>query len=185
MFEYCLSFMIAHERGFLKHQANQKTKDWTLMKSVTPSKYRLVSEIKITILGLGSIGGVVSSLFKSMGCKNITGYSKSEKDPSYLDSIGVGAFSTDLVTVLTDTDYIICILPDTPSTRGLLNYEKLSACKGRSTVLINLGRGSLIKEAELIRSLDDGLLSLAVLDVFEVEPLPVESKLWTHEKVRF
>lgn len=185
MFEYCLSSMIAHERGFLKHQANQKTKDWTLMKSVTPSRYRLVSELKITILGVGSIGGVVSSLFRSMGCKNIIGYSKSEKDRSYLDSIGVGAFSTDLVSVLTDTDYIICILPDTPSTRGLLNYEKLSACKGRSTVLINLGRGSLIKEAELIRSLDDGLLSLAVLDVFEVEPLPVESKLWTHEKVRF
>ena len=184
MFEYCLAFIIGHERGFHNHLLHQESKDWTLMRSVTPPKYRLISELKITILGVGSIGSVVAKRFQSMGCENVTGYSKSAKDADYLRANGISVFTTNLIEAISDADYVISILPDTPSTRGLLNCDILSNCnKERKSVLINLGRGTLITEVELIRSLDDGLISLAVLDVFESEPLSADSKLWDHEKV--
>ena len=184
MFEYCLAFIIGHERGFHNHLLNQQSKDWTLLRSVTPPKYRLISELKITILGVGSIGSVVAKLFENMGCDHVIGYSKSAKDADYLRANGISIFTTNLIEAISDTDYIISILPDTPSTRGLLNYDILSNCnKERKSVLINLGRGTLITENELIRSLDDGLINLAVLDVFETEPLSADSKLWDHEKV--
>ena len=69
-------------------------------------------------------------------------------------------------------------LPSTPDTLHLIDYDTLRAMK-KSAVLINIGRGNVVSENALVRALEEGLVRGAVLDVFEQEPLPVESRLWS------
>lgn len=181
MHEYCLSYILSHERGFREHQRLQPTKDWTEMVRRTPKAYRLLSDLTVTILGLGAIGREVSKLFRSSGISNIFAYSRTEKNKDYLRENGVDKFSTKLTEVLADTDYIVSILPHTPETIGLLDGQ-LKHCT-KKPVLINLGRGSVVSEDEIVAALNNGFISLAVLDVFQKEPLPDDSKLWTHPGV--
>lgn len=88
-----------------------------------------------------------------------------------------------LQDILQNCDYIINILPSTPNTDGLLNGTVLQHCKAKSTIFINIGRGSVIKETDLINALEQRWISAAILDVFEKEPLPKESKLWNFPQV--
>lgn len=89
----------------------------------------------------------------------------------------------DLQDILKNCDYIINILPSTQNTDGLLNGTVLQHCKAKNTVFINIGRGSVIREADLINALEQKWISAAILDVFEKEPLPKESKLWNFSQV--
>jgi phosphoglycerate dehydrogenase-like enzyme len=84
--------------------------------------------------------------------------------------------------VLGEADYVVLTLPGTPETRHLLDRESLAAIKS-GAYLVNIGRGSVVNEAALVESIKNGYLSGAALDVFEVEPLPEESPLWTMENV--
>ena len=85
------------------------------------------------------------------------------------------------------TDILVCLLPLTPDTRGILNRDVFtsSTATARSArpVLINAGRGGLQNEADILACLDDGTLGAASLDVFVQEPLPADSRFWTHPKV--
>jgi glyoxylate/hydroxypyruvate reductase A len=85
------------------------------------------------------------------------------------------------------TDILVCLLPLTPRTRHVLNrsvFEKLNRTSPMGApVLINAGRGGLQNEADLIACLDDGTLGAASLDVFAQEPLPPDSRFWTHPRV--
>lgn len=89
----------------------------------------------------------------------------------------------DLSDILKNCDYIINILPSSQDTVGLLNGNVLEHCKDKNTVFINVGRGSVIKEMDLINALEQKWISAAILDVFEKEPLPRESKLWNLPQV--
>jgi len=88
---------------------------------------------------------------------------------------------------LARTDILVCLLPLTQDTRGILNRAVFArlARNGRlgGPVVINAGRGGLQVEADILSCLDDGTLKAATLDVFETEPLPSESPLWTHPTV--
>lgn len=88
-----------------------------------------------------------------------------------------------LSDILENCDYIINVLPSTPNTVGLLNGNVLQRCKDKDTVFINIGRGSVIRESDLINALEQKWISGAILDVFEEEPLPKESKLWSFPQV--
>lgn len=74
-------------------------------------------------------------------------------------------------------------MPSTNSTRGLLNGDVLKNCIEKKSVLINIGRGSIIKESDLINALENNWISGAILDVFEEEPLDKSSKLWNFSQV--
>ncbi len=76
-------------------------------------------------------------------------------------------------------DILVCLVPLTPETRGLVNAARLAALKPGSA-LINFARGPIVVTEDLIAALDAGHLAHAVLDVFEVEPLPAEAVLWSH-----
>lgn len=80
-------------------------------------------------------------------------------------------------------DYLCNILPSTPSTVGLLSGNVLQSCKEKQTVLINVGRGDVVSEESLLKALDHKWIGGAILDVFEKEPLPKDSALWTHPQV--
>lgn len=88
-----------------------------------------------------------------------------------------------LPDILKNCDYVINILPSSQDTIGLLNGNVLEHCKGKDTVFINVGRGSIIKEMDLINALEQKWISAAILDVFENEPLSRESKLWNLPQV--
>lgn len=82
-------------------------------------------------------------------------------------------------------DYVVNILPSTEQTKGLLNGEVLKNCEEKKAVFINVGRGNIIRETDLVRALKKGWISGAILDVFEEEPLPQTSELWALPQVRF
>jgi glyoxylate/hydroxypyruvate reductase A len=84
--------------------------------------------------------------------------------------------------MLARTDILVCLLPLTAETTGILNAKAFAALpKGAS--IINVGRGAHLVEADLLAALDSGHLDAAVLDVFRQEPLPVESPIWTHKRI--
>ena len=89
---------------------------------------------------------------------------------------------TDLATMLPLCNALVCLLPLTAQTRGVLNGKNLSLLKKHSA-LINLARGGHMVVADLLQSLDSGHLAHAYLDVFDTEPLPASSPLWKHPGV--
>ena len=88
----------------------------------------------------------------------------------------------ELHAALSDADYVIDTLPLTPQTRGMFDAAAFAAMKP-SAHFLNVGRGATVVETALIDALVSGAIAGAALDVFEVEPLPVESPLWDMENV--
>ena len=89
--------------------------------------------------------------------------------------------------MLAQTDMLVVLLPLTEVTRGIINASLLSQLKQGGPlggpILINAGRGGLQVEADILAALDSGALKGAALDVFEREPLPRDSRLWSHPAV--
>ncbi|KAG3167491.1 hypothetical protein PI126_g3773 [Phytophthora idaei] len=158
MAQYVFGWVIALERKFLDVQTFQKQHNYAR----TELKYRSFRPLTISILGLGEIGQGIGRLMKTAGFK-VVGFKRrvGEQDADKLRE-SADRVSSDLDDVLSVADF---------------------ACKEKKPVFINVGRGDVIKETELVTALDEGLFSKAVLDVFEKEPLPKESPLWTHPSV--
>ena len=97
---------------------------------------------------------------------------------------GVKSFCGDaeLPAFLQRSQVLICLLPDTPATRGILNAQ-LFAQLPRGAQLINAGRGTQVVDSDLLAALDSGQLDSALLDVVEPEPLPATSALWAHSHI--
>ncbi len=97
---------------------------------------------------------------------------------------GISCFSNTegLTKMLTQTDYLINLLPNTSATQDLLNYQTLSTLK-RGAYVINVGRGQTLVDEDLIALLDNGHLSGACLDVFRTEPLPADHQFRNHNKI--
>ncbi len=134
-------------------------------------------------MGLGELGRDAARKLKAIGF-DVAGWSASAKSEP-----GVACFhgSDGLDAMLARTDILVALLPLTAATRGILNarlFAKL-ARDGRlgGPILLNAGRGGLQNEADILAALDAGVLKGASLDVFEKEPLPRESPLWTHPAV--
>lgn len=179
IFDYCIAHIIMHERKLFSNYVDTKLNKIWQREMVW--NYRSTNEITIGILGgTGAIGSLVARKFSLLGSK-VIGYGRSElgnrKDTPLVK------YSTKLEDILPECDYIIGVLPSTPHTKGLLNNDVLKMCREKSPVLINVGRGSLISESDIVSALNNNWISAAVLDVFETEPLPETSVLWSHPNV--
>ena len=143
----------------------------------------VASNVRVGIMGMGILGSDAARKLSILGFK-VAGWSKSKKEVSDVESF-FGMSS--LPAFLSRTDILISLLPLTPETRGIINSKLLKglARNGRLAApsLINAGRGGLQIEDDILDSLDDGTLHEAVLDVFQTEPLPQQSLLWSHPKV--
>ena len=84
--------------------------------------------------------------------------------------------------VLPQADFVVSVLPSTTATRGFFRDEHFQQMKN-SAVFLNIGRGDAVSSETVLKALDEGEVSHAVLDVLEQEPLPPDSPLWSHEKV--
>jgi glyoxylate/hydroxypyruvate reductase A len=178
MSEYVVLHCLMHLRQQRRYDAQQREKLW-LEDSHPPS----ARDVRVGVMGLGVLGSDAAQKLKVMGF-DVAGWSRSPKAIG-----GVATFSGQggLDAFLARTDILVCLLPLTAETRGILNkdlFKKLGR-DGRlgGPILINAGRGGLQVEADIVAGIDDGTLKAATLDVFETEPLPSDSPLWTHPVV--
>jgi len=169
MAEYCLAAVFQEQRHFRLHRDNQVTSTWQPMEPKESSK------TTVAILGLGLIGCIVADRFLANQFK-VAGWSRS---PKQLEGVQCYSGMEQLPELLAQADYVISILPSTPETFGLFDRHRFSEMKP-SAVFINVGRGGLVNEGDLVQALDNGALSHAILDVMQVEPLPKSSLLWRH-----
>jgi glyoxylate/hydroxypyruvate reductase A len=138
--------------------------------------------VRVGILGLGELGRDAARKLRTLGF-DVAGWTRSPKSQPDLASFHGPA---GLDALLARSDILVCLLPLTPDTRGLLNaslFAKLARDRRLGPFLINAGRGGLQVEADIVAALDARVLKGASLDVFETEPLPASSPLWTHPNV--
>lgn len=172
MSEYVLLHILRMHRHLDEYRALQSEKKWS------PIQQSAASDATVGIMGLGALGLDSARKLKAVGF-NVQGWSQTQKDEEGVQSY----FGDDqLISFLNTSDYLVCFLPLTDKTRGILNAKTLSKLP-EGALIINVGRGACLVEADLIAALDGGKLKGAVLDVFETEPLPVDHPLWVHPKV--
>jgi glyoxylate/hydroxypyruvate reductase A len=140
--------------------------------------YRRPDDFTIGILGLGALGAAAAIRLRGAGF-NVVGWSQS---PKQLPDIETYTGPEGVATVLAKTDLLVCLLPLTEKTSGMMNAAFFSGLKSGAS-LINFARGKIIVTADLLDALDRGQVKHAVLDVFEVEPLPSDDLIWRHPSI--
>lgn len=139
---------------------------------------RTAPETRVGVMGLGNLGARAAEMLQALGFP-VHGWSRSRKRMPRVESF---AGDEELPAFLGRTDLLVCLLPETPETRGILRAETLALLPPGAAVL-NAARGSHVVAADLLDALDRDHLSGAFLDVFEEEPLPPDHPLWTNPKV--
>lgn len=170
--EWALARALAFTQQLFELQALQARKEWA--KRDIPM---LAGTIAL-VIGTGDVGAHVGRAFGALGC-DVRGVSRSGTGDS--EVFATVWRSTELKHVVQDAQWIIVTLPLTSATRGLISREVMSQCRG--AVLMNAGRGPVVEESAIPDALENGWLRGAALDVFEQEPLPASSPLWSDPRV--
>ena len=169
--EYCVARALAVSQNLRLLDAAQARKEWLELDPV-----RLAGN-RVMVVGTGRVGRGIARAFGAMRCV-VDGVSRSGERVDGFRS--VGAFAS-FGRRMAGVQWLVVALPRTAETKHLVNRERLAECGG--AYLINVGRGLTVEEAAIPEALDKGWISGAALDVFEREPLPQDSPLWSHPKV--
>lgn len=151
----------------------QKNKVWNKHRDLIE-----ITEKKVLIIGYGSVGSAVAKRLKAFDAY-ITAIDKKYIKDDYVDD---SFLLNDLNNIIKDADIIILTLPLNQETKHLFNKSLLEKIK-QGSVLINVSRGGIINEIDLINQIEDNKFLGLSLDVFETEPLPINSKLWNFDNV--
>ena len=133
----------------------------------------------IGIVGLGAIGREVARKAKCFGMKVLAVDKDTTALPSYVDEVFAPSA---LRTLLERSEFVVLSVPLTRETEGMIGEHELSTMR-RDAILVNVSRGGIVRQHELVRALKDGTIAGAGLDVFEEEPLPPDCELWRMENV--
>lgn len=152
---------------------NQENKIWEKDRNLLE-----LSGKKVAILGYGSVGKEIAKRLKAFDTTITAVDIKSVEDDNIDNYFNI----SDIDKVLPAEDIIIITLPLTDETRGLIDFNKISIMK-KNAILINISRGNIIKEKDLVKALKNKKILGAVLDVFENEPLNKESELWNLDNI--
>ncbi|HEX2592545.1 MAG TPA: glyoxylate/hydroxypyruvate reductase A, partial [Rhizomicrobium sp.] len=173
MAQYVVMHVLIHHRMQRMFDAAQAKGEWRQI--LLP---RRTAQTRIGILGIGEIGTVVARHLQPFGFP-VSGWSRT---PKAVDGVRGYSGAAERDAFLAASDVLVCLLPLTDETRGILNAD-LFAKLPRSAFLINVARGGHLVDDDLIAAIDSGHLSGATLDVFHTEPLPAASPLWRHPKI--
>ncbi len=155
MAQFVVLMALRHARCLPAYEAQQRARQWTRQP---------IGALRchVGVLGMGAMGGAVARLLQAVGLQ-VTGWSRHS--------------GQSLQAVLGGSDIVVCALPLTPQTQGLLDAQAL-ALMPRGSYLINIARGAHVVEADLIAAVRSGQLAGAALDVQNHEPLPADDPLW-------
>ncbi|MDT7830585.1 glyoxylate/hydroxypyruvate reductase A [Pricia sp. S334] len=172
MSEHVLAVILAHLKNLDIYKLQQTQKVWKTR------DYHRISDFKVGIMGLGELGSVLAKDLVRFGFE-VQGWSNS---PKSLENVNSFAGDDELSGFLASTEILVCLLPLTDKTTGILNkslFKKLP----KNAFVINVARGGHLVDLDLIEMLDNDHLSGAGLDVYHQEPLPTSHPFWQHEKI--
>jgi glyoxylate/hydroxypyruvate reductase A len=178
MSEYIVLHCLSYLRQQRRYDSQQREKLWDDDRNQPAAR-----SVRVGIMGLGELGQDAARKLAVMGF-DVAGWSRS---PKTIEGLRTFSGEDGMKAFLARTDILVSLLPLTPDTRGIINAGMLAglAQDGRlgGPFLINAGRGGLQVADDILAALDAGALKGATLDVFEVEPLPTDSRLWSHPGV--
>jgi len=172
MREYVALHVLRYHRQLPAMEAQRASRAWE--QPITP----LAGDRTVGILGLGALGGSSARTLRDLGFR-VRGWARAQRE---LNGVEVFAGASRLPAFLADTEILVCLLPLTPATSGILD-ARLFAGLPRGAYLINCARGQHLVEADLLAALDSGQLAGATLDVFHEEPLPAAHPFWDHPAI--
>ena len=172
MTEYVLLHVLRYHRRTPELEALQREGRWR------PLDFPLAKDRRVGIMGLGVLGQDAAAKLLTLGL-DVAGWSRSLKR---LDGVTTFEGDAGLTSFLARTQILVCLLPLTPGTAGIINARTLAALP-KGACVINAARGGHVVDADLIAALDSGHIAHATLDVFHREPLPVEHPFWRHPRI--
>ncbi len=172
MAEYVVHALIRHFREFDLYEHDVAQGKWSFRRP------RLRQDFPVGIMGLGVLGQRVARAVQAFEFP-VLGWSRNAKD---VPGVRCYASAEQLSDFLAETRVLVCLLPLTAETEGILNRQTLAQLRPGG-YLINVARGAHLVEEDLIPLLDHGHLAGATLDVFRQEPLPAGHPFWRHPKV--
>lgn len=173
MSEYAISMLLQVYRREKIIMKNEDKHIWD--KSVRINE---ITGKTLAVVGTGAIGREVARLAKAFRMKTI-GISRSGRTYEYFDE---NYPMKDLDKVLREADFVISVVPSTKETKGMFTYHEFSQMKD-SAVFLNMGRGDAVVEEDLLKAIKSQEIAHAVLDVFQVEPLPEDHPFWDEENI--
>ncbi len=172
MVEYVTFAVLGLHRDMVRYLRQQREEKW-LAHSVKPAATR-----RVGVMGLGELGQAALRQLASFGF-DCAGWSRT---PRKLDGIECFHGAAQLGAFLARSDILVCLLPLTAETRGLLNRDLFSQLP-RGAALVQAGRGAQLSHQDLLDALDSGQLGAAVIDVTDPEPLPPAHPFWRHPAI--
>ncbi|OQO92318.1 hydroxyacid dehydrogenase [Saccharomonospora piscinae] len=171
--EYVLGVVIAFAKDFAGSLRLQQRSTWRHRET------ERVAGTSALVVGTGPIGRAIATLLRAVGMR-VAGAGRRARDGD--PDFGTVVSSDELSRHLPDFDVVVAVAPLTEQTKGLFDAEAFAAMRPGAR-FVNVGRGELVVTGDLVSALRSGQLSGAALDVFEQEPLPQDSPLWTMENV--
>ncbi|MDC6388529.1 glyoxylate/hydroxypyruvate reductase A [Maribacter sp. PR1] len=172
MSEHVLAVILAELKNFNIYKLQQVDSHWS------PIEYRRIKDVKVGIMGLGELGSLSATDLMKFGF-SVQGWSRSKKT---IKGVRTFSGSEEFNSFLESTQILVCLLPLTPETEGILNSELFSKLP-KGCYIINVARGGHLVNEDLLKALDNGHLSGACLDVYHQEPLPSDHPFWNHPKI--
>lgn len=173
MGEYVCHAVLRYHRRIEEYERFQGERRWQPLPPPDTAKRQ------VGVLGLGAIGSHTARLLSALGFA-VIGWSRTAKS---LDAVKCFQGGQELTPFLQCSHILVCLLPLTDATRGIINAGTLATLP-RGAYIINCARGAHVVEEDLLAALDEGHIAGATLDTFRQEPLPVDHPFWTHSKVR-
>ena len=170
MTNYVIMGVLNYHRQFLRYHNDQQVKVWDMANPEIP--------VKVGVMGVGALGGDVLAKLDGLGFE-VVGFGFSEKKDFPFPYFQ----KNQLEEFLSMVNVLVCLLPLTPETVGILNLSLFSKCQ-KGTYLINVARGKHLIESDLLLALNEGMLSGALVDVFQVEPLPDAHPFWEETRIQ-
>jgi glyoxylate/hydroxypyruvate reductase len=172
MTEYVLLAVLRHHRELDRFERTQRAREWAY--AFPPQ----AADRRVGIMGLGELGAAAARQLVAHGFQ-VLGWSRS---PKAIEGVVSYAGRSELHAFLHRTDILVCLLPLTGDTLGILDAATFAELP-HGAFVINVARGQHLVENDLLKALDSGHLAGATLDVFRTEPLPPDSPLWGHPRI--